>query len=148
MAKNDKKQPKARDLPSGEKSPRATASETYYHLRPSWRVSRMEIVDPFGWHRIPGDKLHEIRCKLGGFEGQTWGDIIMKSQNNHHFMPLPKICVDAQAHLNALRLEDTDALFSLRLSGVQRIWGILDNGVLLLLWWDPFHLVYPVPRGG
>lgn len=147
MAKHDRRQPKALQLPSKEKSPKAVPSETFYHLRPSWRVSRMEIVDPFGWHQIPGDKLHEIRHKLGGFEGQTWGHIIMRSQNNHHFMAVPKICPEAQARLNALHLEDTDALFSLRLSGPERIWGILDNGVLLVLWWDPFHVVYPTPRG-
>jgi hypothetical protein len=148
MAKYDKKQPRSLGIPLREKSPKATPSETFYHLRPSWRVSKMEIVDPFGWHQIPADKLHEIRNKLGGFEGQTWCDIISKSQNNHHFMPVTKICVDAQNRLNALHLEDTDALFSLRLSGAERIWGILDNGVLLVLWWDPFHSVYPVPRGG
>jgi hypothetical protein len=108
----------------------------------------MEIVDPYGWHLIPSEKLHEIRVKLGGFEGQTWGEIITRSKNRNHFMPVTSICGDAQARLNALHLEDTDALFSLRLSGPERIWGILDNGVLLVLWWDPFHTVYPVPRGG
>jgi hypothetical protein len=108
----------------------------------------MEFVDPFGWHQVPADKLHEIRFKLGGFEGQTWGDIITRSQNNHHFMAVVKICQEAQDRLNALHMEDTDALFSLRLSGPERVWGILDNGTLLLLWWDPFHQVYPVARGG
>lgn len=34
----------------------------------------MEVVDPFGWHRIPSDKLHEIRDKLGGFKAKR-GDI-------------------------------------------------------------------------
>lgn len=148
MGKQDKKQPKSLSIPSKDKSPRAAPSETFYHLRPSWRVARMETVDPFGWHLIPADKIYEIRRKLGGFEGQTWCDIITRSQNNHHFMAVTKIFTDAQNRLNTLHLDDTDALFSLRLSGTERIWGILDNGVLLVLWWDPFHLVYPVPRGG
>ena len=108
----------------------------------------MELVDPFGWHQVPGAKLYEIRDKLAGFEGQTWGDIIMKSQNNHHFMTSTSICDEARGRLGSLHMEDTDSLFSLRLTGPERIWGILDNGVSLLLWWDPFHLVYPVPRGG
>jgi hypothetical protein len=146
--KNNKKQPKAISIPSRDKFPKLVPTEGYYHLRPAWRVARMEIVDPFGWHRIPADKVHEIRGKLGGFEGQTWGDIITKSQNNHHFMAVTKICNEAQARLNELDLDDTDALFSLRLSGRERIWGILDNGIMLVLWWDPFHQVYPVARGG
>jgi len=91
--------------------------------------------------------MHDIRIKLSNFETQTWKDIITRSQNHHHFMPVTKICESAQNRLSALHLEDTDALFSLRLSGAERIWGLLDNGILLVLWWDPFHLVYPVSRG-
>ncbi|HET6842159.1 MAG TPA: hypothetical protein VFK06_10825 [Candidatus Angelobacter sp.] len=147
MGKANKKQPKAPLVLPQIKSPKSVPTQDFYHLRPAWRVARMELVDPFGWHTIPADKLQEIRNKLGGFEGQTWGDIISKSQNNHHFMPVIKICGDAKSRLSALHMEDTDALFSLRLSGRERIWGILDNGVLIVLWWDPFHSVYPVSRG-
>jgi hypothetical protein len=146
VGKNDKKKPKSIIVVPKEKFPKSVPAASFYQSRPSWRVGRMEVIDPFGWHKIPADK-HEIRGKLAGFEGQTWADIIMRSQNNHHFMPVTKICEQAQERLNALRLEDTDALFSLRLSGPERIWGILDNGVLLVLWWDHFHVVYPVPRG-
>jgi len=106
----------------------------------------MEMIDPFGWHKIPEDKLHEIRTKLGGFEGQTWKDLIVNSQGYHHFQVVAKLCDTAQQRLLALRLEDTDALFSLRLSGQERVWGLLDNGVYLLLWWDPLHQVYPCAR--
>jgi hypothetical protein len=148
MSKTHNKKPKASLIPPRDKLPKTAPSEGFYHLRPAWRVARMEIVDPYGWHKIPADKLHEIRNKLGGLEGQTWGDIITKSQNNHHFMAVTKICGAARDRLNALHLDDTDALFSLRLSGPERIWGILDNGILLVLWWDPFHTIYPVPRGG
>lgn len=148
MGKQNKKQPKAPLAEHGQKSPKAAPAESFYHLRPAWRVARIELVDPYGWHQIPTYKLLEIRDKLGGFEGQTWGDIIMRSQNNHHFMPVVKICAAAQERLSAIHMEDTDALFSLRLSGAERVWGILNNGILLLLWWDPFHSVYPVPKGG
>lgn len=148
MGKNNKKQPKARDVPSREKLPKSSLAESFYDLHPSWRVGRLELVDPFGWHKIPAEKVYEIRAKLGGFEGQSWGEIITKSQNNHHFMATTKICNDASARLTALHMEDTDALFSLRLAGPERIWGILDNGVMVILWWDPFHLIYPVSRGG
>lgn len=123
MAKGNKKQPKAPLAAQQDKSPKSAPSESFYHLRPAWRVGRMEFVDPFGWHQAPPEKLLQIRSKLGGFEGQTWADIIMRSQNNHHFMPVTKICLDAQTRLNALNMEDTDALFSLRLSGPERVLG-------------------------
>jgi hypothetical protein len=138
------KQPKALIVPNKEKQPKSAPADSFYHLRPAWRISRMEMVDPFGWHQIPTLKVLEIRIKLGNFESQTWKQIIVQSQNHHHFMPVARICNGAQERLNALHLEDTDALFSLRLSGPERVWGILDNGVLLVLWWDPFHQIYPV----
>jgi len=38
---------------------------------------------------------------------------------------------------------NTDALVSLRLSGKERVWGILQENALLLLWWDPGHEICP-----
>lgn len=104
----------------------------------------MEMIDPFGWHLMPAATVHEVRVKLGHFESRTWGEIIRHSNGDNHFMSVQKICNEAQERLRALRLDDTDALFSLRLSAQERVWGILDNGVFLVLWWDPFHQVYPV----
>jgi hypothetical protein len=124
VGKNNKKLPTARDVPSREKLPKSSPAESFYDRRPSWRVGRMELIDPFGWHKVPAAKLYEIRDKLAGFEGQTWGDIIMKSQNNHHFMTSTSICDEAQGRLGSLHMEDTDSLFSLRLTGPERIWGI------------------------
>ena len=37
-------------------------------------------------------------------------------------------------------------MHSLRLSGQERVWGILDQGVLSVLWWDPDHAVCPSLR--
>ena len=139
-----KKHPKAPLLQPTEKRPKSAPAESYFNLRPAWRVSRLEVVDPFGWHLMPVNKLHEVRAKLGQFETRTWGEGILRSNRDHHFMPVEKICPEAQQRLRNLGLDDTDALFSLRLSARERVWGILDNGILLLLWWDPFHQIYPV----
>jgi len=38
-----------------------------------------------------------------------------------------------------------DALYSLRLSGKLRLWGVRDRSVLQLLWYDPEHQVCPSP---
>jgi len=43
------------------------------------------------------------------------------------------------------RLDElTDDLFSLRLEGDMRIWGIRLGRVLQLVWYDPRHEVYPL----
>ncbi len=59
-------------------------------------------------------------------------------------MPVAEICAPARAQLEEKRLADTDELVSIRIGKTERIWGILQQGVLLVLWWDPQHLVYPM----
>jgi hypothetical protein len=54
-----------------------------------------------------------------------------------------KLVPEARRRLIQLKLEDIDELLSLRLSGKQRVWGILSEGVAALLWWDPDHRICP-----
>jgi hypothetical protein len=54
-----------------------------------------------------------------------------------------ELCKTARDRLEDLRLEDIDELVSLRLGGAERVWGIRDGNVMLLLWWDPEHAVCP-----
>ena len=37
---------------------------------------------------------------------------------------------------------DVDQLFSLRLTARERLYGILNNGVFYVLWYDPCHEIY------
>jgi hypothetical protein len=106
----------------------------------------MEMVDPFGWHGVTAEKLKEIRQKLGQLEGSTWRDILVRDSKYNHFISPAKLCKEARDRLRDLRLDDTDVLLTLRLSGKERVWGILDVNILLVLWWDPEHLVYPVEK--
>jgi len=38
---------------------------------------------------------------------------------------------------------DVDEMLSLRLSGTERVWGILADGICTLVWWDPEHRLCP-----
>jgi hypothetical protein len=40
------KHPVVAQEPSGRKVPRAVEGTSYHQLRPSWRISAMEMVDP------------------------------------------------------------------------------------------------------
>jgi hypothetical protein len=100
----------------------------------------MEMRDPFGWHKLSGPELLEIREKLKNFESMTLGEILRR---NNHMVEVGILCKEAIDRLRELRLDDIDQLLSLRLTGVQRIWGILEHNVVILLWWDPDHLVCP-----
>ena len=105
----------------------------------------MEFADPFGWHTLDAPRLQYIREKLSFFETMTWEEILVKAKKQNHSVSVAGLCREAQARLNDICRGniDIDEVVSLRLTGKERVWGILDRGVLSLLWWDPDHAVCP-----
>lgn len=103
----------------------------------------MELVDPFGWHKVDGPKIKYVREKLGHFESMTWNEILVAGRKRNHSVPVEKLCPTAQKRLRDLGQSDLDEVVSLRLSGPERVWGILREGALTILWWDPEHQVCP-----
>jgi hypothetical protein len=73
----------------------------------------------------------------------TLGEILGR---NNHRVSVEILCKEARDRLSELKLDDVDELLSLRLTGAQRIWGILEHNVVSLLWWDPNHQVCPSPK--
>lgn len=128
--------------PSPEKTARAYHSNSNDE-RPSWRFSKLELVDPFGWHILSSTKLHEIRSKIQNFESMTWNEILIEAKKQNHSISTEKICRAAQNRLCELELDDAEDLISLRIGARERIWGIRQSSVLLLLWWDPDHQICP-----
>ena len=143
MGKEKSKKPRLGPLvPNTQKRPRISSDPENFHKKyPSWRISKMEMVDPFGWHDLDEPTLAYIRRKLGEFENRTWGEIL-NSHHNHN-VEIAILCKEARNRLEAIRQSDIDELLSLRLSGPERVWGILSEGVCTLLWWDPNHQVCP-----
>ena len=138
-----KKQPGSVVQPHVRKSPRSITVPDTMRQRPSWRLSLMELVDPFGWHRLDAEGLHRVRHKLCDFESMTWGEILVRANTQHHFVEVGSLAKAARDRLEEIGQGDVDQLVSLRLSGRERIWGVLDGPVLELLWWDPRHRVCP-----
>lgn len=74
----------------------------------------------------------------------TWAEIEKacggRSHGNaSHFVKVAKISKKASARLKEIKQEDTEDIFSLRIEGKVRIYGIRDNAVLKILWFDPWH---------
>jgi hypothetical protein len=105
----------------------------------------MELVDPYGWHRVDATTLLHIREKLAHFESMTWNEILVVGKRRNHSIDIGAITAEARQRLEAIGL-GLDEVVSLRLSGAERVFGYLDNGVLVLLWWDPDHQVCPSLR--
>jgi len=139
-----KKQPHVLKIPSPSKSPTAAAIIDWEKFHPAWSVKNLEMAhSSFGWQKISKQKLNEIREKLSNFETRTWHEILIASKKQNHRIPISQLSKMAIKHLQDMNQIDIDDLISLHLSGKERIWGIKDRNILILLWWDPDHLVCP-----
>lgn len=136
------KKPFAAVAPEGRKVPRSVAETSYHSLRPSWRIALLEMVDPFGWHRLDGPTLRRIRERLSHFESMSWSEILVASKKQNHSIQVQALSPPAQNRLDEIGVA-LDEVVSLRLSGRERVFGYLENGVMVLLWWDPDHAVCP-----
>jgi hypothetical protein len=116
---------------------------------PSWNVRLADPEGPWSFRNLSCRSWwNDIYAKLCDFETMTWQEILDASGgrvhgNNNHEIPTSVLVPAARRRLKKLRMDDIDVLFSLRLTGRKRIWGILDGSVLKLLWYDPNHEIYP-----
>ena len=138
------KQPLIRKEFSTSKAPKAARDPySYWKSKPAWRISMLEMQDPFGWHKIDDSTLDRIRNRLKDFETMTWNEILVVAKHQNHSIPIHLLCKDAKDRLAELDQDDIERIVSLHLTGQERIYGILEEGILRLLWWDPEHRVCP-----
>ncbi len=112
----------------------------------SWSFANIDTGGGWPWANFEGQEkdfeaaLHRFR----DVEGMTWAEL---GGSGSHDVDLDKLIPEARARLKELKQEDVDSLYSLRVMGAVRVWGIRDRHVLRVLWWDPYHLVCPsLPR--
>jgi hypothetical protein len=126
------------------KTPSAAAMPDWGRFKPAWRISKLELQEPFGWQVLNEDTLHYLREKLRHFESMTLNEIFVVGRKFNHSVPVTELCAEAKNRLGELKLFDVEELHRLRISGTERIWGILSQNVIELIWWDPDHKVCPV----
>lgn len=90
----------------------------------------------------------KIYPHLKNYESNTWEEVKRythgknERHTNSHNIPVQKLKKGAQERLYAIRKDDVDEIFSLRLEGEDRIYGFLKEGVLDIIWYDPKHEIY------
>lgn len=134
---------------SGKKNPIITEDPTsYYSMMPTWSFKYLDNnYEKWGFIHVK-DINSTIISKLKDYEGMTWKEIIETSGgrtngNNNHFENISDLILEAQKRWKNLKLDEYDRIFSLRLTGKQRLYGILDNGVFKIVWFDQKHEIYP-----
>jgi hypothetical protein len=88
--------------------------------------------------------LRYIVPRLHHLESMTWGQV--EGATGSHFVEVTNIDGEAQRRLTAIGKDEQAQLFSLRITGEMRLWGVQDVAILRVLWWDPKHTVCPAPK--
>lgn len=153
------KQPKARKSGSGAKRPAvaapvgaaskrpATAPASAQHCRyVRFRWDRLDVGGPWCISAASAESIRLLLRKLREFERMTVNEVFHSSSSGPgrdyrdlHLCPNR----DVLERLRDLQMDDIDALSRLRLGGTERLFGVRCGNEFSVLWWDPFHQVWP-----
>lgn len=145
MSKNDRrKSPKIApgNAPFIERQPRTEPASTQ-EKNPAWSFNLIDFDGPWCPKIMDRERFLYVLEKLCEFESMTWREI---EGSRSHSIEVWMLCKQARDRLLVIRQDDIAELFSLRLSGRERVWGIRDGHIFRFLWWDPEHKVYPVQK--
>ena len=118
--------------------------DNYLSMRPAWRFHRAVPAERI-WSIYQNDGksfVEHILPKLREIENMSWTNIIQSEKHKSHNVEIGSLTKKAQNELQELKIYQ-DELFSLRLTSKKRLWGILEEGVLNILWYDPEHEICP-----
>jgi hypothetical protein len=124
------------------KTPRGAAPD-YEGQFPLWAFRIVDLGGPWCWSALGGDALREVLQRMRELESMTWLAI---ADTGSHAIDVAGLCKRARDRLMEIQQDDVDQVYSLRVTGRRRIFGIRDGGVLRILWWDPEHEVCPAPK--
>lgn len=135
----NKHEPKAVKSPKILKSPDSLANKLF-----KWRVGWADLDGYWGWNKITHEQLfRDVITKLHNFESMTWHEIFVKTKKQHHPVEVSKLLKKAQKRLLDLEKDDWSELYSIKIGGTLRIWGMKDGQYFQVLWWDPKHEICP-----
>ena len=125
-------------MPEESKIPRAEADNSNLFIE--FKVDQIDKEGPYGWNKFDSSCMKELMQKIFETQKLTWQVI---AENGSHPISINKLVHHAQKRLTKIKKDDLDDLYSLRISGKKRIWGIRERNIFWILWWDPNHEVCP-----
>jgi hypothetical protein len=105
-----------------------------------WGLSYVDLIGPWGWSKVAVEALDHVLRFMHSLEAMRPGEVFGPRNKR---VALGTLCPEARKRLEELELDDLDALWELRVSGRERIWGHRDANVFYPIWWDPRHEVCP-----
>ncbi len=147
-----KKTVKQKETASNSKQPKVVEDpQSFLDMHPVWSFKSLDNGYS-KWGFAHTDALfNDVICKLKDNEGMTWGEIFSASGGrtygtNSHYENVSELIPEAQKRWKDLRLEEYDRVFSLRLTNLHRLYGILEDGVFRIVWFDQKHEIYAVKK--
>lgn len=116
---------------------------SFDHYRPVICLSHVDRDGPFSWKGIRSRELHLVVNKLHGYFANTWQQLLYQNEHYFHAIETSRLSRPARERLIALRLEELDVVYDVRITKPIRIWLARLDHYAFPLWWDPKHLVYP-----
>lgn len=137
---NGGKRVKTAYLPTKNKEVRQRQfPESVANLNPAWSFRKVDKEGSWAWteERLQKDGIFwkTIFPRLESLESLTWNQI---EAAGSHFIDYGSLNKVAQVRLDELKIS-VDSVFSLRISGERRIYGLRPEGVLYILWYDNNH---------
>ncbi|WP_432091845.1 hypothetical protein [Streptomyces sp. NRRL F-5630] len=109
-----------------------------------YRFSHLDIEGPWGLKSLDHDRLMVLLKDMAKFESQTINELFYTGEwpgKSHDVATLPTRL--ARERLDEIGLPDMTKIWKLRIGGPGRLWGFLVGNVFHVVWWDPFHQVWP-----
>jgi hypothetical protein len=140
MARNKKKPSPGSS--KWEKKPVISGPGVFDTNRFQWTTQYAVCEGSWGWHHIDiAVLLKAVLPKLNELETMTWEQVCRAGSHPVDKQPLPQEAARYVAEHHADFVGE--APFSLRLRGAWRVVGYRTGNVLVVLWWDPEHRMFP-----
>ena len=146
---------KIKENPKAKKQPIVQEHLNLYKMTPTWSFVKCDFEHP-NWGLTQNSNLEYLDRLLRRskeWERSNWKDILTvtagrKSNTQSHPMPVSSLIEEAGERLCKLHLDEYDTLYSLTVTGRQRVWGIMieETGTFQVLWYDSEHAIYPVSK--
>lgn len=144
---DNQKIPRATAFISQKKIPIIQESVTLYSdHKASWRIGKIQLVEPYGWHILGAADIQQIKQKLASLEKNTWNEIFVRDRHFNHQIRCDELkCPKARKWMQA-NMPDQPYLWTIRVTAKERIWGILAEEAYHVIFWDPQHLIWEISK--
>lgn len=148
-----RKAPRTASEPGGAKEARGRVTDQDLksnHNKFEWSLALADYDGKWGFTTevFRSEWCGKILQKLKNYESNKWTEIAnptsgRSSGTRNHHVVVSNLIKSAKKRLRELDLDDLDQLYSLRLEGKVRLYGVVHGHVFKIIWYDTNHEICP-----